>query len=106
VADTGFSRFPVRGLDGGLAGYLHVKDVLDLVDDPSTAVPAHRVRRLPEVPVSFRLDEALALLRRSRAHLGRAVGARGETLGLVAMEDLVEHYVGEVRDATHAGEQA
>jgi CBS domain containing-hemolysin-like protein len=34
------------------------------------------------------------------------VGARGETLGLVAMEDLVEHYVGEVRDATHAGEQA
>jgi CBS domain containing-hemolysin-like protein len=106
VAETGFSRFPVRGAGGGLAGYLHVKDVLDLIDDPGAAVPDGLVRGLPEVPASFRLDEALAVLRRSRAHLGRAVGARGETLGVVAMEDLVEHYVGEVRDATHARERA
>ncbi len=106
VAETGFSRFPVRAASGDLAGYLHVKDILDLVDDPATEVPGARVRTLPEVPVSVRLDEALAVLRRSRAHLGRAVGPRGETAGLVAMEDLVEHYVGEVRDATHAREKA
>ena len=105
VSQTGFSRFPVRAPAGGLAGYLHVKDILDLVDDPAAAVPAPRVRRLPEVPISVRLDEALAVLRRARAHLGRAVGARGETVGLVAMEDLVETYVGEVRDATHARER-
>jgi CBS domain containing-hemolysin-like protein len=105
VSETGFSRFPVRGHDGDLAGYLHVKDVLDLVDDPDAAVPAARVRRLPEVPATARLDEALAVLRRDRAHMGRAVGARGETAGLVAMEDLVEHFVGEVRDATHARER-
>jgi CBS domain containing-hemolysin-like protein len=105
VAETGFSRFPVRGKSGDLAGYLHVKDVLDLVDDPTAAVPGPRVRTLPEVPTSVRLDEALAVLRRARAHLGRAVGPNGETAGLVAMEDLVEHYVGEVRDATHARER-
>jgi CBS domain containing-hemolysin-like protein len=105
VAETGFSRFPVLGAAGDLAGYLHVKDILDLVDDPATAVPAPRVRTLPEVPTSVRLDEALAMLRRARAHLGRAVGPHGETAGLVAMEDLVEHYVGEVRDATHARER-
>jgi CBS domain containing-hemolysin-like protein len=105
VAETGFSRFPVRGKSGDLAGYLHVKDILDLVDDPTAAVPGPRVRTLPEVPTSVRLDEALAVLRRARAHLGRAVGPNGETAGLVAMEDLVEHYVGEVRDATHARER-
>ena len=105
VADTGFSRFPVLATDGGLAGYLHVKDILDVADDPAAAVPVERIRRLPEVPTSVRLDEALAVLRRSRAHLGRAVDARGETIGLVAMEDLVERYVGEVRDATHARER-
>jgi CBS domain containing-hemolysin-like protein len=105
VSESGFSRFPVQGPDGGLAGYLHVKDILDLVDDPDAAVPTSRVRRLPEVPTSVRLDEALAVLRRARAHLGRAVGPRGETTGLVAMEDLVETYVGEVRDATHARER-
>lgn len=103
VADTGFSRFPLLTADGRLGGYLHVKDILDLVGTPEAAVPAERVRGLPEVPVSARLDEALALLRRSRAHLGRAVDRRGATVGLVAMEDLLERYVGEVRDATHTG---
>jgi CBS domain containing-hemolysin-like protein len=105
VAETGFSRFPVRGPGGDLAGYLHVKDILDLVDDPAAAVPGPRIRTLPQVPTSVRLDEALAVLRRARAHLARAVGPRGEAAGLVAMEDLVEHYVGEVRDATHARER-
>jgi CBS domain containing-hemolysin-like protein len=41
------------------------------------------------------------VLRRARAHLGRAVDASGGTVGLVTMEDLIEHYVGTVRDATH-----
>jgi CBS domain containing-hemolysin-like protein len=101
VADTGFSRFPLLGPNGRLTGYLHVKDILDLVDEPDSAVPPERIRELPAVPLTARVDEALAVLRRSRAHLGRAVDRRGETVGLVAMEDLVEHYVGEVRDATH-----
>ncbi|TWF81458.1 CBS domain containing-hemolysin-like protein [Pseudonocardia hierapolitana] len=105
VAETGFSRFPVLGTAGDLAGYLHVKDILDLADDPAAAVPGPRVRTLPEVPTSVRLDEALAVLRRARAHLARAIGPHGETAGLVTMEDLVEHYVGEVRDATHARER-
>jgi CBS domain containing-hemolysin-like protein len=107
VSRTGFSRFPLVDADGGLIGYLHVKDILDLLDadgggDPSP-VPPERVRGLPEIPIPARLDEALAVLRRSRAHLGRVIGQEGRTVGLVTMEDLVEHYVGEVRDATHNG---
>jgi len=101
VNETGYSRFPVLAADRGLAGYLHVKDILDLIDDPVAAVPSERVRGLPTVQVDARLDVALAELRRSRAHLGRAVDEAGETLGLVTMEDLIEHYVGSVRDATN-----
>jgi CBS domain containing-hemolysin-like protein len=82
-------------------GYLHVKDILDVIDDPAAAVPATRIRGLPEVPADARLDEALAALRSSRAHLARAVTAAGGIVGLVAMEDLVEAYVGTVRDSTH-----
>ena len=48
---------------------------------------------------------ALAVLRRAGAHLGRAVDAGGATAGLVTLEDLIEHYVGTVRDATHAREE-
>ena len=61
----------------------------------------HRVRGLPEVPVDARLDEALAALRRAQSHLARAVGADGAVSGVVALEDLVEEYVGTVRDGTH-----
>jgi magnesium and cobalt exporter, CNNM family len=105
VTRSGFSRFPILDTEGHLTGYLHIKDILDLLepDGEDTAVPPERIRGLPEVPTLARLDEGLAVLRRARAHLGRVVDPEGGTIGLVAMEDLVEHYVGEVRDATHAG---
>ncbi|MEU5693830.1 hemolysin family protein [Actinosynnema sp. NPDC020468] len=106
VAATGFSRFPVRD-EGRLTGYLHVKDVLDLADaEPGTTVPRGRIRGLPEVPVDARLDEAVAALRRSQSHLARAVAADGELRGVVALEDLVEEYVGTVRDGTHVRREA
>jgi CBS domain containing-hemolysin-like protein len=101
VARTGFSRFPLRS-DHRLIGYLHVKDVLDLATAPAEVpVPRSRVRGLPELPADATLDDALAALRRAQSHLARAVGADGSTLGVVALEDLVEEYVGTVRDATH-----
>ena len=103
VAETGFSRFPVRGNGSRIEGYLHVKDILDIVDEPGAVIAPQRIRALPEVPTTARLDAALAVLRRARAHLGRAVDAQGTTVGLVTMADLIEHYVGAVRDATHAG---
>src|SRR5699024_2487695 len=37
VTATGFSRYPVRTDGGRLVGYLHVKDILDLMLDPTTA---------------------------------------------------------------------
>jgi magnesium and cobalt exporter, CNNM family len=102
VNRTGFSRFPVRMPDGRLNGYLHVKDVLDQADQaPSTPVPYHRVRGLPEIPADSRLDEALSALRRARSHVAKAVAADRTVLGVVALEDLVEEYVGTVRDGTH-----
>jgi magnesium and cobalt exporter, CNNM family len=106
VAQTGFSRFPLcrgeRGADEQLVGYLHVKDVLELLGRPQdTPVPSGSARPLPEVQSTAKLDDALAMLRRSRSHLARVVGPDGTTQGVVALEDLVEEYVGTVRDATH-----
>ena len=102
VAATGFSRFPLRDSGGRLTGYLHVKDVLGLIGSgPDTPVSPGNVRPLPQVRADAKLDEALAALRRSRSHLARAVSVNGATLGVVALEDVVEEYVGNVRDATH-----
>ena len=85
---------------------MHSKDVLDLAAEPDTPVPEARVRGLPELPVDSRLDEALAALRRARSHVAKAVAADRTVLGLVALEDLVEEYVGTVRDGTHIGSGA
>jgi CBS domain containing-hemolysin-like protein len=105
VANTGFSRFPVCTADGRLSGgYLHVKDVLDLADaDPSTPVPRSRAHPLPELPTDSRLDDAISALRRARSHLAKAVAEDRTVLGVIALEDLVEEYVGTVRDSTHVG---
>ena len=64
-------------------------------------VPADRIRTLPELALTAPVDEALAALRREGSHLARAVDEAGSTVGLVALEDLVEEYVGTVRDSTH-----
>ncbi|GAA4483786.1 hemolysin family protein [Rhodococcus olei] len=105
VAETGYSRYPAALPDGSLAGYLHLKDVLDeMLDEsagPETIVPRAEVRPLPRLAVATPLDDALTALRRSSSHLGEVVDAGGRTLGIVALEDLVEEFVGTVRDGTH-----
>lgn len=102
VSSTGFSRFPVLDAEGRLSGYIHVKDILDLVGEPAeTKVPPSKTRALSEVSADAKLDSALSVMRRERGHLARALDADGTVVGVVALEDLVEEYVGTVRDGTH-----
>jgi CBS domain containing-hemolysin-like protein len=102
VLATGFSRYPLCAESGELIGYLHVKDVLDQIgENPSTRVPAAKTRALTELPVSARLDQALSAMRKEGTHLAQALDAKGTAVGVVALEDLVEEYVGTVRDGTH-----
>ncbi|MFW6721309.1 CNNM domain-containing protein [Streptomyces sp. MAR4 CNY-716] len=104
---TGYSRFPVRGAGGTGAGptylgYLHVKDVLDL-DERERAVPAHLFRPMAVLRPELPLDDALAAMRRGASHLAAVAdpAAPGRVLGLVALEDVLELLVGEVRDPAH-----
>lgn len=99
-AETGFSRFPVA--DGAdLAGYVHVKDLVDAGRyAPDGRVPAELVRPLTAVQADSPLHEVLATMRSHGSHLGRVLDASGRTVGVVALEDVLEELVGEVRDAT------
>jgi CBS domain containing-hemolysin-like protein len=100
LADTGYSRFPVTDSTGQYIGYVHIKDVLPLVDDPGAVVDRAMVRPLPQVPESTSLPDALSRLRRNNSHLA-LVTADGVVSAIVALEDLVEDLVGAVRDRTH-----
>jgi CBS domain containing-hemolysin-like protein len=105
LAQTGYSRFPVTGTDGNFTGYLHIKDVLALGDQPDAVVGGNVVRPLPSVPATLPLPDALSRLRRSNSHLalvtGKPDGGRERVVAMVALEDLVEDLVGTVRDGTH-----
>lgn len=103
VGRTGFSRFPVRDEDD-LVGYLHVKDVL--YADEATRfqpVPSWRVRQLAVVRPEDEVEDALAAMQRSGAHLAR-VDQDGAAVGVVFLEDILEELVGEVRDAMQRGQ--
>ncbi|MFI5619063.1 hemolysin family protein [Streptomyces sp. NPDC051567] len=97
---TGYSRFPVRSAEGAFLGYLHVKDVLDL-EDRERAVPRRVWRRMTVLPATLPLDDALGVMRRDAAHLAQVADPAGRVLGLVALEDVLEMLVGEVRDPAH-----
>ena len=105
VSETGFSRFPVRGSDGTFTGYLHLKDVLDEILDehigPDTIIGVDKIRPLPVIASNTPLDEATTVLRRTSSHLGAVVDDNGRTIGIVPLADLVEEFVGNVRDETH-----
>ena len=101
LAETGYSRFPVVETGGRFTGFVHIKDILDLVDHPGAAVSASVVRHLPRLPENMPLPEALTRLRQDNSHLALLTSADGTVRGMVALEDLVEDLVGTVRDGTH-----
>ncbi len=107
LAETGYSRFPVVDGDGAYIGYLHIKDLLALDDDPDTVIDLSVVRPLPRLPETLPLPDALSRLRRSNSHLALVTSSAKHpatdepVVAMVALEDLVEDLVGTVRDGTH-----
>jgi CBS domain containing-hemolysin-like protein len=103
VAEHGYSRYPMRRDDGSLAGYVHVKDVLGTGptsrDQP---VPDQAVKAFVELSPEEPLPEVLQEMRRSGAHLG-LVSEGDRVLGLVALEDVLEQLIGDVRGADVPG---
>ncbi len=106
VARTGFSRFPVRGSAGDLVGYLHLKDVLYAEDDEhDEPVPQTRVRSLASVSEDDEVEDALAAMQRSGAHLAWVLDEAGAMLGVIFLEDVLEELVGEIRDGMRRARQ-
>ena len=119
VAATGFSRFPLlatapEGADADsdpadpsrtpVTGYLHLKDVLYATGARrSEAVPAWHARALVPVRADDEVEDVLAAMQRTGAHLGRVEDSAGVTLGVVFLEDILEELVGAVNDAMQRG---
>jgi magnesium and cobalt exporter, CNNM family len=93
-----FSRFPVFHEDlDHIIGIVHVKDLVGVDKDNRTRA-RDVMRKVPVMPETMRLDQALAEFRRQRVQLAVVLDEFGGTAGLVTLEDVIEQLVGEVQD--------
>jgi CBS domain containing-hemolysin-like protein len=104
VATHGYSRYILTNEQGEPTGYLHLKDVMDLVSPEkfNSPVPAKRIRQLSSVARDSEIEDALAAMRRTGTHVARSFTTEGELTGVLFLEDIIEELVGEVEDATSA----
>jgi len=101
VAQRGYSRYVLVNDDNQPTGYVHIKDVLDAEgQDSDYPVPPRRIRALVTLHDDVDLEDALATLRHTGAHVAKVIDDAGETAGILFLEDIIEELVGEVRDAT------
>lgn len=100
VAEHGFSRYPVLS-DGELVGYWHLKDSLVTSSEKLDAPLAHKLMRaMISIPETAELEDALAQMRKSGAHIARSFAPDGKIVGCLFLEDVIEELVGEIEDAT------
>ena len=102
VAHTGYSRFVMKDeQDGTYMGYLHIKDALvyeaDRVEQP---IAWSKLRQMSIVKPETEIDDALATMQRNRAHVSHVVDTRGQSVGVLFLEDILEELVGEIKDTT------
>lgn len=102
VAETGFSRFPVTSGQNGFLGYVHVKDVLDRLEeiDPDQLIHRSEIRPLLTVDINATMDDCLQRMHTKSAHMAQ-VRNQGSLVGVISFEDLIEEYLGTFSDWTH-----
>lgn len=92
---TRLMKIPVyEGDIDHIAGLVYARDVLLRSNVPLR----ERLRAVQFVPEQMRLEQLLAHFRRTQTQLAIVVDEYGGTSGLVTLQDVLEHIVGEIRD--------
>lgn len=99
LEQTGYSRIPLyeENIDH-IVGIIHVKDVLKMLHEKSSAPMRDKMRAPTFLPETLMIDQALTSMRANRDHLIIAIDEFGGTAGLLTIEDIVEELVGEISD--------
>ena len=97
---TGFSRFPVFGIDlDDIKGVVHIKSLYKFPIETRLALLVEELMTpVLTVPETRDLDDVLDDMRQNRNQLLVVADEHGGTAGIVSIEDVLEEIVGEIGD--------
>lgn len=97
LIEEGYSRIPVyQGSLDKIIGVVHARDVLAMARHGGLFVLQDLIRPVKVVKETKRIAELLSEFQREKIQIAIVQNARGETAGLVTIEDLLEEIVGEI----------
>ncbi|SFT71455.1 Hemolysin, contains CBS domains [Actinopolyspora lacussalsi subsp. righensis] len=98
---SGHSRYPVLNEEGGIAGIVHLVDVLESIETDTSGGerPVTEFTRPATIlPTLMSLPDAVAAMADSHGRMACVVDEYGGFAGIVTLEDLAEELVGELTD--------
>ena len=101
IKERRLSRYPLLAADGTTAGYVHFKDLYGCLLNPCppSGPDFHALKRpITDISEDISVERALRDFQQKRIQLAMVKNAKGETTGLLTMEDIVEELTGEIRD--------
>ncbi|MFC3900156.1 hemolysin family protein [Aliicoccus persicus] len=102
VQEHNFTRYPITGSDGdkdNIIGYINVREYLTQhLATNGNVRPEDYTHEMPLVTEVSRISDALIKMQRERVHISLIIDEYGGTAGMLAMEDILEEIVGEIRD--------
>ncbi|MFN8267699.1 MAG: gliding motility-associated protein GldE [Chitinophagales bacterium] len=99
VKASGYSRVPIyKGDIDQIEGVLHIKDLLQHIDEDDTFDWRALIRPALFVPENKKINDLLEDFQSKRVHMAIVVDEYGGTSGLVTLEDVLEEVIGDIKD--------
>jgi putative hemolysin len=98
-SDHRYTRIPIyEGKEENIIGFLHHKDLFDLIQKKQRRSLKELVRPILFVPETKKCSQLLSEFLKKRMHMAIIIDEYGSIVGLVTLEDIIEEIVGEIRD--------
>ena len=99
ILRTGHTRFPIsKGKDLDILGFIHAKDLFQLIDKKSPDFLKEIIRPVYFVPADKTIDAQLRGFQARKLHQAVVQDEGGKVIGLITLEDIIEGLVGSIQD--------
>lgn len=99
LEEHSFTRYPVFDEQlNRFVGIVNTKEILTAIASDQSCQLADFIHDIPKFNAASRISDVLVKMQQSRVHMGIVNDANEKMIGIVAMEDLLEEIVGDMKD--------